>query len=320
MMKAKILTLLAISMLFYCVAEAQDKTGKFRVVGYVRGEAAEMVDRIQFKKITHLNIAFINPDSAGQFTEVKGIQAVVAKAHRNGVKVLMAIAGGNAPHYYRSLIAPANRTLFIANLVKFMKEHNFDGIDVDIEGELITTDYEGFVIRLAAAVRPGKLLTAAVATPYGPFFTAASLAQFDFINVMSYDKTGPWRPLVSGPHSPFDMAVSDMDYWQNERKIPTQKLNLGVPFYGYSFGPSGAGSMSYKDIILTYPGAQDKDELPTADGGMLYYNGTATIKAKTKLAVERSGGMMIWQLLQDAPGSGSLLELMYREISAAGKH
>jgi chitinase len=303
MMKAKILTLLAISMLFYCVAEAQDKTGKFRVVGYVRGEAAEMVDRIQFKKITHLNIAFINPDSAGQFTEVKGIQAVVAKAHRNGVKVLMAIAGGNAPHYYRSLIAPANRTLFIANLVKFMKEHNFDGIDVDIEGELITTDYEGFVIRLAAAVRPGKLLTAAVATPYGPFFTAASLAQFDFINVMSYDKT-----------------VSDMDYWQNERKIPTQKLNLGVPFYGYSFGPSGAGSMSYKDIILTYPGAQDKDELPTADGGMLYYNGTATIKAKTKLAVERSGGMMIWQLLQDAPGSGSLLELMYREISAAGKH
>jgi chitinase len=319
MMKNKIFTFLALSMLFYGPAGAQDKREKFRIVGYVRGEAAEMADEIQFKKITHLNIAFINPDSTGRFTEAKGIQAVVAKAHRNGVKVLMAIAGGNAPRYYRSLIAPANRALFIANLIKFMTDHDFDGIDVDIEGELITNDYEGFVIQLAAAVRPGKLLTAAVATPYGPLLTAASLAQFDFINVMSYDKTGPWRPQISGQHSPLSMAVSDMDYWQNERKIPKQKLNLGVPFYGYSFGPSGAGSMSYKKIIDTYPGARDKDELPTVDGGMLYYNGTATIKAKTKLALEQSGGMMIWQLLQDASGSDSLLELMYRDISAAGK-
>jgi len=320
MMKNKVLTLLALCVLFYGVASAQAKPEKFRVVGYVRGEAAEMTDQIQFKKITHLNIAFINPDSTSRFTEVKGIRAIVTKAHRNGVKVLMAIAGGNAPRYYRALIAPANRTLFIANLIKYMNNHDFDGIDVDIEGELITNDYEGFVIQLAAAMTHGKLLTAAVATPYGPFLTAASLAQFDFINVMSYDKTGPWRPQVSGQHSPLSMAISDLDYWQNERKIPKQKLNLGVPFYGYSFGPSGAGSMPYKEIIVTYPGARDKDELSTADGGMLYYNGIATIKAKTKLALEQSGGMMIWQLLQDASGSDSLLELMHRDIQAAEKH
>jgi GH18 family chitinase len=44
-----------------------------------------------------------------------------------------------------------------------------------------------------------------------------------------------------------------------------------------------------------------------AGGGIVYYNGAATIKAKTTLALRKAGGVMIWQLLQDATGSYSLL-------------
>ncbi len=314
-MKTQILLLIIAIFLVHSEARTQEKLNKFRVVGYVKGELSEMADKIDYRSITHLNIAFINPDSAGAFAEQGGINAIVTRAHKAGVKVLMAIGGGRAPAYYRSLVSPVRRSQFIANLRKFIFDHQLDGIDVDLEGELITSDYEGFVIQLASSVKPSKLITAAVATPYGPQFSSAALAEFDFINIMSYDQTGPWRPQVPGQHAPYAMAVNDLDYWEKERSIPAQRINLGVPFYGYSFGPAGAGSQSYKNIIAKYPGAEEKDEVSMEDGGTMYYNGSPTIKLKTRLALKRTGGVMIWQLLQDATDNSSLLQEIDHEIN-----
>ena len=312
-MKFKLLVVFIVSILIYLEAGAQNTAEKFRVVGYVMGNLDKLGASIDFKRITHLNIAFINPDSAGVFKDVAGLKTVVTKAHKHGVKVLMAIAGGRAPAYYRTLVSPARRAPFIANLSKFMKDNELDGVDVDIEGELITNDYEGFVKELASAIKPGKLLTAAVATEYGNHLSEVALAQFDFINIMSYDKTGPWRPQTPGQHAPYVMAVSDLDYWEIERKIDGGRLNLGVPFYGYSFGLTGAGQ-TYKKIIEKNANAQENDELPTADGGTIFYNGVSTIKMKTRLALERTGGIMIWQLFQDATNADSLLRLINNEI------
>jgi hypothetical protein len=39
----------------------------------------------------------------------------------------------------------------------------------------------------------------------------------------------------------------------------------------------------------------------------MYYNGIPTIKQKTALAKEKASGIMIWQILGDAPGPKSLL-------------
>jgi len=318
-MKYKLIVILIVSILFYVKAGAQKTAEKFRVVGYVMGNLDELGANIDYKRITHLNIAFLNPDSAGVFKDVAGLKTVVTKAHKSGVKVLMAIAGGRAPAYYRTLVSPARRTLFIANLSKFMKDNQLDGVDLDIEGELITNDYEGFVQQLALAIKPGSLLTAAVATEYGSHLSEVALAQFDFINIMSYDKTGPWRPNAPGQHSPYDMAESDLDYWKIERKVDGGRLNLGVPFYGYSFGLSGAGSHTYKGIIENNPTAPENDELPTADGGRIFYNGVSTIKMKTRLALARTGGIMIWQLFQDATDADSLLRLIDNEIRSSAK-
>lgn len=319
-MTIKALLLLTVTVFIFADANAQNAVRKFRVVGYVHGNLEEKGNDIDFKRLTHLNIAFINPDSAGIFREVKGLNAVVTKAHKNGVKVLMAIAGGTAPVYFRTLVSPAGRTQFIANLIKYLDDHQLDGVDVDIEGELINNDYEGFVQQLALAVKPVRLLTAAVATAYGPQLSAAALEQFDFINIMSYDKTGPWRPQLSGQHAPYAMALSDLDYWENERKIKAVRLNLGMPFYGYNFGPSGAGSQGYKQIITEHPNGQQSDEVPAVDGGTMFYNGVSTIKMKTQLALERTGGIMIWQLFQDATGDESLLRLINDEIQTSLKN
>ena len=43
------------------------------------------------------------------------------------------------------------------------------------------------------------------------------------------------------------------------------------------------------------------------NGTTYYYNGTGTMKRKTKLALDNGfGGMMIWELGLDAKGSNSL--------------
>ncbi len=291
----------------------------FRVIGYLRLQNIEdgQANLVDLGKVTHINIAFINPDSLGDFQAMPYLKAFVKKAHKQHVKILASIGGGLAPAYYTNLLTDGNRQRLIQNLTQLTITYDLDGIDADLEGERIDANYEAFITELSATLKPkGKLLTAAVATVYKTRYTDKALAQFDFISIMSYDKTGPWRPEIHGPHAPYEMAVEDMNYWTGEKSIAKEKLNLGIPFYGYGFGPNIPAEMSFKGIISKYSGAEKTDSVNIAGGGTMYYNGIPTIKSKTTLALQRAGGIMIWQLLQDADGSNSLLKIVNDVIGA----
>ncbi|WP_159468880.1 glycosyl hydrolase family 18 protein [Dyadobacter sp. 3J3] len=293
----------------------------FRVIGYLPGREnlVQSANTIDYSKITHLNIAFINPDSAGNLQGIENLKAVAAIAHRNNVKIMASIGGGGAPKYYPAFLIGNKKTKLINDLVKLAVDSDLDGIDVDLEGALIDANYENFVIDLAAQLRlKNKMITAAIATVYKDQFTDKALAQFDFVNIMSYDKTGPWNLTKPGPHAPYDMAVEDVDYWNKTRGIAKEKLSLGVPFYGYGFGGTAPESISWKNLLLQYPGGIQTDEF-NVNGGIIYYNGIPTIRKKTVLALEKTGGIMIWQLLQDDKGPQSLLGNIQEVIQSKGK-
>jgi chitinase len=294
----------------------------FRVVGYLRygDNLLNEAKAIDMGKITHLNVAFINPDADGDFTADADLKQVAIMAHNNKVQVLASIAGGTPPTYFSKLIAPAMQSKFIAGLIKLVDDNLLDGIDVDIEQELIDNNYESFVTALAAALKAkGKLTTAAVATVYASRYPENALAKLDFINVMSYDKTGPWKPSNPGQHSPYSMAVDDMAYWSGTRGIAKEKLSLGVPFYGYGFGTNAPADISFSQIVATYPDAVNLDQVTVNGGGIIYYNGITTIKAKTELSIAKAGGIMIWQLRQDATGANSLLGTINTVIKSHSK-
>src|SRR5262245_10091170 len=161
-----------------------------------------------------------------------------------------------------------------------------------------------------------KLITSAIAVFYKDQLSDAALAQYDFVNIMSYDHTGPWRPERPGPHSTYEQAAEAIEYFGVTRKIPKEKLVLGVPFYGYGFGPeltSPAVTMTFKDIVAAFPGSDEVDQWNRPDGKILYYNGLPTIRRKTALAREKASGIMIWQILGDAPGDKSLLAAISAE-------
>jgi GH18 family chitinase len=291
------------------VSKNADTDNPFKVIGYLpnRTDLAAAANQVDFAKITHLYIAFINPDSLGNLTGTANLKEVAALAHSKNVKIMASIGGGGAPKYYPTFLIGEKKTKLINDLVNLAVNNNLDGIDVDLEGDLIDANYENFVIDLATALRQkNKLITAAIATVYKSQFTDKALAQFDFVNIMSYDRTGPWRPDKPGPHAPYSMAEEDLEYWLVTRKIPKEKLTLGVPFYGYGFGGTAPESMSYKNILRQYPDSINQDQMHL-NGGMVYYNGLPTIRKKAELAKDKVSGVMIWQLMQDSTGVKSLL-------------
>jgi GH18 family chitinase len=318
--KSKTIVLLISSLLLVDthVGKAQSNAN-FKIVGYYSINAALKKEsrRAPYKTLTHINLWFLNPDSAGNFTrDLSGLKPFVDKAHRHGTKVLFSIGGGSKQPQYNHLLKDDKRSMVIANFVNEVTKYNLDGIDVDLEGSDIGDEYEKFVVELARALRAkNKMITSAIAVYYKDQLTDTALAQYDFVNVMSYDRTGPWRPEQPGPHSTYDHAVEDLKYFGEERKIPAEKMTLGVPFYGYGYGPeltSKAISMNYREIVTTFKGAEKNDEWKMPDGKILYYNGIPTITRKTELAKEKASGIMIWQVLGDAKGSKSLLRTVSR--------
>lgn len=286
----------------------------FKIVGYYSMDAAlQGTNRSAIKGLTHINLWFLNPDSLGNFTaDLSALKSFVAKAHKRNIKVLFSIGGGSKHPQYLYLLNDENRPKLIAGFIGQVEKYGVDGIDVDLEGSDIGGYYEKFVVELGQALHAkSKLMTAAIAIYYKEQFTDQALQQYDFMNVMSYDRTGPWRPDKPGPHSTYTHASEDLEYFNGERGVPKEKLTLGVPFYGYGFGPgltSPAISKSYKDIVKMFKDAEYEDEWKMPDGRTIYYNGIPTIKLKTMLAKEKASGIMIWHVLGDAPRGKSLLK------------
>lgn len=304
-------TIIACTVVFAAPALAQKK-----VVAYVPNwiSLKKFADEIDYAKLTHINVAFENPiDALGTLSFHSQTPALITKAHASGVKVLVSLGGGSASEavemrtrYFGLIDTPEHRAAFAKRISDFVLEHHFDGVDVDLEGPAINEHYGPFIDELAKLLKPmGKLLTSAVSKGYGgKAIPDATLAQFDFVNIMAYDATGPWMPKAAGQHASFAFAQGNVEYWL-ARGLPKSKAVLGVPFYGYGFGTAfRASSYSYAEIIAANPGGEKVDQI----GSTIWYNGIPTIEAKARYVAEQDlAGVMIWSLDNDAKGEQSLL-------------
>jgi chitinase len=292
----------------------------FKVVGYLGGGNFDQIDTLEINKLTYLNLAFGNPDKDGNLAFDGGydITPIVKKGHDAGLKVFISLGGGGRPDttIWKNILLPENKSDFIAKLVDYVETNNFDGIDVDVEGNLlphIGVNYNPFVVELRKALHAkGKGMTAALgATRFHEAVHQEALEAYDFINVMVYDKTGVWRPNIIGPHSPYSFAEEALKFWTQDKKIPANRITLGVPFYGFDFTPP-ARYIDYKEIIKNNPSLAYVDST-----GMRYYNGIPTIVQKVELAKKSGlGGVMIWEISSDTRGDLSLLRALDQTIQA----
>jgi chitinase len=280
---------------------------------------------IDYDKVTHVNLAFENPtNDAGDLSFNAKDDALIKEAHSHSVKALVSLGGGSAAENkpliarYFALISDPNRAAFVQSLVDYVALHDLDGLDVDLEGPSINKDYGPFIAELAKALHAkGKLVTAALSKGYGgESVPDSALADLDLVNIMAYDATGYWDPNRPGQHSSMEFARESVDYWL-KRGLPKSKAVLGVPFYGHGFGRAlKRGDYSYRNLVETYPGAENQDQA----GETIWYNGIPTIKAKAQYVRDQGlGGIMIWELEQDAPGEKSLLTAIDRVLRPPAK-
>jgi chitinase len=176
----------------------------FKVVGYITARTPEKMDSLELDKLTHLNIAFANPDSTGQLICNKQVDITpfVEKGHAAGLKVFISLAGGGKPDtiIWHRLLLPENRNEFIGKIIDYVEKNKLDGVDVDIEGNLLPQvglNYNPFVVELRQALHSkGKAITAALgATHFHQNVQKEALDANYFIKVMVYDKT---RDLEAG--------------------------------------------------------------------------------------------------------------------------
>ncbi|MBV6654672.1 MAG: hypothetical protein KI786_12985 [Mameliella sp.] len=288
-----------------------------KVVGYLQYGRGYMLDEIQFDKLTHLCIAFANPDGKGRLqTGGVDIRPIVRKAKAANVKVLISLAGGALESEWaaawKTYMQPWNRQYFVDEMLRYVRRNQLDGIDVDLEWKHVDHHYSPFVLALGRALHAeGKLITAALpGKKRYKHITDPALKVFDFINIMAYDLTGPWAPERPGPHSPYSFAESCLKYWKKQG-VPSSKLILGLPFYGWDFTDrKRIRSVNYGVVVERNPAFAHLDRV-----GRLYFNGLTTITAKTELALEHAGGVMLWELGRDAFNEYSLLDAVNRTIN-----
>ena len=292
-----------------------------RVVGYLPSYRFDSNEKIDYCKLTHLNLAFANPGSNGKLI-INDFSGVVVRARNenNNIKIYISIGGGyltdeQASIWSNSIDIKDNRPIIINEIVNFVVDNSLDGVDVDLEWQYVTSGYSNFVIELKSALSAkGKGMTAALpGTTKFDNITQEALQTFDFINIMAYDFTGPWNPTDSGQHSSYNNAVESINFWKNTG-ISQSKLTLGVPFYGYDFSnSSNVTSFTFGQMVSTNNSYSEIDNV-----GMKFYNGRPTIKSKVKLASEQVSGIMIWELGQDSFSDYSLLKTIHKEYNNLG--
>jgi len=316
------------------------------VIGYLptfKGSLSALLDKVDLGKLTQIDIAFINPASdgavvrngalacavttqAGPPPSLDDLRAVVTRAHAAGVRVVASLGGAVIPACtgdWKTLLDPALRPTVEANLLKFVHDLDLDGLDIDLEWDVLTRidqagDYVPFARELSYALHAkGRILSCATASEPGGMVPKASLPAFDYIGIMSYDRIGLNWGTSGDEHASLDMTRHDLAVWQTQGARKNQMV-LGLPFYGYGFGAM-TGHKTYADLIAAYgESAADRDVIGTRCAGCDYitYNGRPTIRAKVAMARKAAAGVMIWDLTGDAPTPDSLLDVVAQSLDA----
>jgi len=284
---------------------AETPASEFRVIGYAT--AATIVETVPFERLTHINYAFLIPNSDGTFENLPNawkLEQLIAQAHEHGARVLISVGGWGWDDEFEAMAAsPETRAVFVSALAAFVDEFGLDGADIDWEYPDAGQSAQNFLSLMGELRRalPDRLLTIAVvaAGTTGEGIPPESFALLDFVNIMAYDGSGE-------NHSSMPAAEEALDYWLG-RGLPADKAVLGVPFYSR---PDGT---PYYRIVQYDPAAAQVDTFDYY-GTLINYNGIPTMQAKTRLAMERCSGIMIWALDHDAAGELSLLAAIDQTI------
>lgn len=248
-----------------------------KIIGYYpswKSYSGYTPDKIDTSKLTHLNYAFANIDDDLKISmgypdkdpdNFKILQDL--KKVNPNLKTLISVGGWNWSGKFSDVaLTVASREKFAKSCVEFIKEHGFDGVDLDWEypvgGGLKNNsnrpvDKQNFTLLLkeireqldAEGSKDNKhYLLSIAAGASNSYIRNTEVNKFseylDYVTLMTYDMHGTWdtyadfnAPLYDNKDNSNQYKISidsSVKAWINSG-LPKDKLIVGVPFYGYKF-------------------------------------------------------------------------------------
>lgn len=242
-----------------------------------------------------LQISYPGDDTSSNGTNVYGgvKQLYLLKKNNRSLKTMLSIAGATYSVNLSPVLQSSSlRQAFATSAISLMTNLGFDGLDIDYEYVVNTTEASGMVA-LLKALREGMDEYAAstnsapfllsYASPAGPLkykqLDFQGMDQYlDFWNYMGFDYAGSWDTIAghssniwedkSNPLStPFNTS-SALDYYMNVGGISASKINLGSPLYAHAFantaGPGKVFNGTGSEGSFGIAGTWDYKALPVA--------------------------------------------------------
>jgi chitinase len=316
-------------------------------------------DEVNARKLTRINYAFANIKD-GEIIEGLSHDAenfVILNALKKdnpSLKILVSVGGWTwSGNFSDASLTRQSRARFIASAVRFVDRYHLDGLDIDWEypnqvgngNKFRPEDKHNFTLLLAELrqrfdseqKRLGRRLYTSIATGASQKFldnTEMEKVQryVDTINLMTYDfyvggpTTGHDAPLFHNPADPKNVSAERSVDLYLQAGVSQQKIVLGVPFYGRSWGEVQSTNnglfqpgKAAKGVHFSYP------DLPNllATGFVRYWDETASVPflynpqsqvfityedpqslaRKCRYVRERHlGGVMFWEYSNDSTG------------------
>lgn len=277
------------------------------LAGYLPAWRMGQYDLARLEPLTDVLYFSVQPTEDGRL-DLKDIQMDdlprLRKAKlRYGFRLLICCGGWERSAGFMAVASsPERRSRFVAEVDLFLAKHEIDGIDLDWEHPKDATEgkaYGELIRDLRKTLAPKKrIVTAAIASWQS--MSPEAVKNLDRVHLMSYDH--PNR------HATMDLAKSDVAKLR-AMGFPSEKIVLGLPFYGRNLRDSN-DAKSYAELRTLY-----KPEPTMDEAGNYYFNGPTTVEAKAKyVKTEKLGGLMVWEVSQDALGIHSLLERMQKAL------
>lgn len=232
------------------------------IVAYVTSWSQIMPDPAY---MTHINYAFGHVNDSFNGVRINNEnrlrQIVSLKEEKTSLKVLLSVGGWGSGRFSEMAASEQNRKQFAEDCLRIMNEFNLDGIDIDWEYPTSsmanissspddTNNFTLLMKDIRSAIGKDKLLTLASAASAQYIDFKAIDPYVDFVNIMAYD-------MASAPkhHSALYMSENSGSLTSDEAVkrhntagFPSNRLVLGMPFYGRG-GKSGIPDfVDYKEI------------------------------------------------------------------------
>lgn len=310
-----------------------------RVVGYYPHWVLSQLqpEEIEFDIVTHVIHSFAWANEDGSISSYEGMfgNNIADLVHSGNSKILLSIGGwGNHEGFEAVILNEELREMFIYNLTSVLLINNYDGVDLDWEFPNSNDDKNHLNLLVSEmdsifnSINPNWLITMAIPVSnwWGQWYDFDYLNNhIDFYNAMTYGTHGNWSshvghlsPLYSSPlNDPDGSCHLNMNYLINQRGIPKERINMGIPFWGAIWNASNINEsftgeisdiMFYEIPVLINNGwnynwdtnAMCPYLINDDSTQVITYENQQSVAMKCEYVLNNEiGGVMIWALSYD---------------------